>query len=231
MKDHLKYAFPRSLPVMFGYVFLGIAFGIVLENAGFHVLWALGISIFVFAGSLQFVMVPLLAAAVSPLTMAATALFVNFRHVFYGISFVEDFDKMKKAKKPYMIFALSDETYSVLCGCKNEDPEGVHRESWFLISLLDQAYWVIGSVIGALLGQALPFDFTGIDFSMTALFVVILIEQLTNNFRKNWVVAFAAILITTLCLFVFGSDKFLLPALIVTVLITALYQQIGGQKS
>lgn len=138
---------------------------------------------------------------------------------------------MKKAKKPYMIFALSDETYSVLCGCKNEDPEGVHRESWFLISLLDQAYWVIGSVIGALLGQALPFDFTGIDFSMTALFVVILIEQLTNNFRKNWVVAFAAILITTLCLFVFGSDKFLLPALIVTVLITALYQQIGGQKS
>ena len=158
MKKYIKYAFSRTLPVLFGYIFLGIAFGIVLQQAGFNFIWAFCISLFLYAGSMQFVLVPLLASAASPLTVAITTLFVNSRHVFYGLSFIESFKKMKT--QLYMIFSLSDETYSVLCSCKNEDPEEKNRPAWFLINLFDQSYWIIGSVIGALLGQVLPFDFT-----------------------------------------------------------------------
>lgn len=163
MKKYIKYAFSRTLPVLFGYIFLGIAFGIVLQQAGFNFIWAFCISLFLYAGSMQFVLVPLLASAASPLTVAVKTLFVNSRHIFYGLSFIESFKKMKT--QLYMIFSLSDETYSVLCSCKNEDPEEKNRPAWFLINLFDQSYWIIGSVIGALLGQVLPFDFTGIDKS------------------------------------------------------------------
>lgn len=217
MKQNVKYALMKSLPVMAGYIFLGIAFGIVLVEAGFNVWWAILISLFVYAGSLQFVMVPLLAAAVSPWTMAATALFVNFRHVFYGLSFVESFKQMKT--RLYMVWSLTDETYSVLCGCKNEDPEEKNKTVWFLISIFDHSYWITGSVIGALIGQALAFDFTGIDFSMTALFVVILLEQVLSNPQKKSLYAIIGLVVGTIGLLIFGTDKFLLPTLIVVMLI------------
>lgn len=215
MKKKLKYAFPKTVPVLCGYVFLGIAWGIVLEEAGYNYIWAFFISLFVYAGSMQFAMVPLMAAAVSPVTMAVTTLFVNCRHLFYGLSFVESFKKIKQ--KPYMIFGLTDETYSVLCGCKTTDPEEKERDSWFWITLMNQSYWVLGSVLGALLGEFLPFDFTGIDFAMTALFVVILVEQILTNPKKNLIVAVCGILSAGICLFVFGKDDFLLPALLITV--------------
>ncbi len=219
----LRYAFIKSLPVLCGYVFLGIAFGIVLEEAGFNALWALLISVTVFAGSLQFVMVPLLAAAVSPLTMAATAFFVNSRHLFYGLSFIESYKKMKT--RPYMIFSLTDETYSVLCGCKAEDPEETKRPAWFFISLFDHCYWITGSVIGGLLGHALPFDFTGIDFSMTALFVVILLEQMLTGGVRARVVGGSGLAVAFVSLMALGTSKFLLPALIVTALFVYMYGQ------
>ncbi|MCQ2493507.1 MAG: AzlC family ABC transporter permease [Lachnospiraceae bacterium] len=215
MKKNIKYAFPKTLPVMCGYLFLGIAWGIVLEEAGYNYIWAFFISMFVYAGSMQFTMVPLMVAAASPVTMAVTTLFVNSRHLFYGLSFVESFKKIRQ--RPYLIFGLTDETYSVLCGCKNEDPDEKHRESWFWITLMDQCYWIIGSVLGALLGEFLPFDFTGIDFAMTALFVVILLEQLLKKPKMNGAVAGFGALAAVICLFVFGADKFLLPALLITV--------------
>ncbi len=164
---------------MFGYIFLGTAYGIVLNQAGFGPFWALTISGVVYAGSAQFVMVPMMASGASLLTMFITIFFVNSRHLFYGLSFTESFSKIKA--KPYMIFALTDETYSVLCGCRNEDPEEKMRDNWLLIALFDQSYWVLGSVLGAILGQVIPFDLTGIDFSMTALFVVILVDQIRND--------------------------------------------------
>ena len=204
---------------MAGYLFLGTAFGIVLTEAGYNVWWALLMSSLVFAGSMQFVMVPMMVTAVSPLTMTITALFVNSRHLFYGLSFIESFKKMKT--RPYMIFSLTDETYSVLCGCKTEDPEESHRSSWFLISLMDQMYWIIGSVFGSLLGQVLPFDMTGIDFSMTALFVVILIEQVLSMPSRKWFAAICGLIIGVICLLILGSDNFLLPALLITVFLTA----------
>ncbi len=224
----LRTAFLRSLPVMFGYVFLGIAFGILAEEAGLGPGLVLLMSLIVYAGSMQFVMVPLLVSGVSPLTMALTALFVNGRHIFYGISFVESFKKMKQ--KWYMIFALSDETYSVLCGCRNEDPEEKHRDSWFWIALLDQSYWVLGSVAGAFLGAALPVDFTGIDFSMTALFIVILLEQILGNKEGAGQAAAIGLAVGTGSLLIFGASRFLLPALLVSVMILAVRAGAAGRK-
>ena len=220
MKENIKYAFIKSVPVMCGYIFLGIAYGILVSQSGFNALWALGMSLFVYAGSAQFVMVPLMSASASLLTMAVTILFVNCRHLFYGLSFIESFSKLKS--RPYMIFSLTDETYSVLCGCRNEDPGEERRSAWPLIALFDQFYWVLGSVLGALLGQVLPFDMTGIDFAMTALFVVILVDQVRNNIKKGGPCAFCGLLTATICLYIFGSSNFLLPTLIITLILVAL---------
>lgn len=220
----IKYAFIKSLPVMAGYIFLGIAFGIVLSEAGYNYIWAFFMSVFVYAGSLQFAMVPLMAGGVSALVMIMTAFFINARHLFYGLSFTESFDKIKQ--KPYMIFSLTDETYSVLCGCKTEDPDENMRDSWFYIALFDQGYWVLGSVIGAILGKAIPVDFTGIDFSMTALFVVILIERILIDPKKNGVVALISAIIAIVFLILLGVDNFLLPSLIVSVFIVTILSMV-----
>ena len=218
-KEKAAYAFIKSVPVMCGYIFLGIAFGIVLKEAGYGIFTAVCMSTFIYAGSAQFVMVPLMAGGASVVTVAVTILFVNFRHVFYGLSFVDAFSKMKE--KPYMIFALTDETYSVLCGCRNEDMDASHRDSWFMIALFNQLYWVAGSVIGVALGNIIPADLTGIDFSMTALFVVILLEQILKSPGKAGLIAGISMCISVICLFIFGTTNFLLPALLLTVLASA----------
>ena len=220
-KREIGYAFYKTVPVMCGYIFLGIAFGISLGEAGYNWIWALLMSAVVYAGSLQFVMIPLLASNVSVMTMALTALFVNCRHIFYGLSFVESFQKMKQ--KLYMIFTLTDETYSVLCGCKHEDPDENHRDGWFFITLIDHSYWIVGSVIGAWLGNLLPFDFTGIDFSMTALFIVILLEQMLSGKADAKVAAVLGLVVGTGSLLVLGVDNFLLPALLMTVFLLSAY--------
>ncbi|MCF0160097.1 MAG: AzlC family ABC transporter permease, partial [Bacteroidaceae bacterium] len=160
---------------------------------------------------------------VTIITAALTTLLVNARHLFYGISFVDAYRKMKT--RPYMIFSLTDETYSVLCGCKNEDPQETHRDAWFWISILHQSYWILGSVLGALLGQMLPIDFTGIDFAMTALFVVILLEQIWSDPAYATFPAVCGLIMGLVSLIIFGADKFLLPALIVTVLIVTVKTQ------
>lgn len=213
--QNIRYAFIKSIPVMCGYLFLGMAFGILAQTSGFSVIWVLLLSIFVYAGSMQFIIIPMLASCVSPLTMFLTTIFVNSRHLFYGLSFVSSFQKMRS--KIYMIFSLTDETYSVLCACRSMDEQERHRDTWFWISLLDQAYWVIGSVTGALLGKALPVDFTGIDFAMTALFVVILLEQVLGKVRKTKMAAMTGGVISLVCLFAFGTTNFLLPSLVITV--------------
>lgn len=228
MKDRVQYAFRKTVPVMAGYVFLGIAFGISLSEAGYGYQWALLMSVLVYAGSMQFAMIPMMTAGVSPLTMAVTTLFVNGRHLFYGVSFVESFRKLRG--RLYMIFSLTDETYSVLCGCRSEDPEEARRDSWLLISGLDQLYWIAGSVLGGILGEALPIDFSGIDFSMTALFVVILLEQILSNRAQNLRVGVVGLVVATISLLVLGTEHFLLPALIVTVGIVALLTGFGGKE-
>lgn len=212
----VKYAFKKSLPVLFGYLFLGSAFGIMLYDAGYNWVWAAFISLVVYAGSGQFLLVSLLSSGASVPTVAMMTLFLNSRHMFYGLSLIEEF-KAAGWRRFFMIYTLTDETYSVNVSIKTVPLDVDEPRARFLIGELDHLYWILGSVTGALLGQNLPLDFTGIDFSMTALFVVILIDLMTDI--KNKLSAVFGIVCAFVCLMIFGADKFLLPSLILTVMI------------
>ena len=193
-----------------GYVFLGTAFGLLLQRAGYHWLWALGISVFVYAGSLQFVLVGLLTQGVSLLTVGITTLVVNSRHIFYGLSFIESFKKMGKWGI-YMVFSLTDETYALLCGTPFTGSARENMRLKLYISALNQSYWVFGSLMGAFLGDFITFDITGIDFAMTALFTVIVVEQWFSS--KNHIPALVGLVCAVVSLLIFGPEQFLLPAL------------------
>ena len=217
-RAYIGFAFKQSVPVMLGYIFLGIAFGLLLQNAGYSFVWAFLASVVIYAGSMQFVLVNLLTAGAGLFYTALMTLFINGRHIFYGLSFVEKYKKMGKAY-PYMVFSLTDETYSVLCGTKV--PEGMSEDKvFFWISLLDQSYWVLGSVIGALAGRYITFDTTGIDFSMTALFVVIVVEQWRGS--RSHFPALLGAACGVLWLVALGPEQFILPALCSCVLILIL---------
>lgn len=212
------FALKKSLPVLFGYLFLGSAFGIMLYDAGYNWVWAALISLFVYAGSGQFLLVSLLSSAASLPTTIMMTLFINSRHMFYGLSFVEKF-KRGKWRYPFMIYTLTDETYSVNTSI-SVIPAGVDEiHARYLIGLFDHIYWILGSVIGSLAGQIIPIDFTGIDFSMTALFVVIFIDLVRNQKGREKAVGALGIITAVICLIIFGADKFLLPTLITTVAI------------
>ena len=212
MRQTVRFAFYKTIPVLLGYLFLGLAFGLLLQEAGYSFWWALLSSGIVYAGSIQFVLVEFLSGGTSLLTVAVMTLLINSRHAFYGLSFVEKFRKMKTY--PYMIFSLTDETYSLLCSLKV--PEGIdEKKAMFLIALFDQLYWVAGSILGAALGQVLPFDMTGIDFAMTALFVTIFVDQWRE--AKSHLPAIVGLCSAAVCLLIFGGSNFILPSLIITV--------------
>jgi len=215
----LKTAFLATIPVMTGYLVLGMGFGIILDSRGYGVLWSFLMSFLIYAGSMQYLAVDLLTAGASLITAAFTTLMVNARHLFYGISMTEKY-KGLGAKKPYMIFALTDETYSLVVN--DNIPEGVDKKKyWFLVSLLDQFYWVAGSVIGSLIGSLIKFDTTGLDFALTALFVTIFTDQWLST--KNHTSAITGLLATFVCLVIFGSGNFLIPSMIlITVSLTLL---------
>lgn len=202
-----------TIPVMCGYLFLGTAFGATLAQAGFGPVWAMMMSGLIYAGSLQFVMVPLMAAGAGLVTVALTALMVNARHLFYGVSYIERFKKMSALVRPYMIFSLTDETYSVFCGLPESESDGVMLR----VAVYDQFYWVAGSLIGSILASQLPFDLTGIDYSMTALFIVICVERAMNR-ADRLPLAIGAVC-SVLSLMVLGPDAFLAPALTVTAIL------------
>ena len=202
-------AFRDSLPVLAGYVVLGFGFGILLRTRGYGLGWALALSVFIYAGSLQYVGIDLLSGGASFLTAAVTSLLVNARHLFYGISMLDRY-RDGGWRKPYLIFALTDETYSIVCSGEGRDPVYCFR-----LSLLNQVYWVTGSLLGSLAGAALPFDSTGIDFSLTALFVTVVVEQWLSE--KNHTPALIGIGASVICLLIFGPDSFLLPAMGVIV--------------
>ena len=205
-------ALKLTIPVMCGYLFLGAAFGATLAQAGFGPIWALMMSGLVYAGSLQFVMVPLMASGAALGTVALTALMVNMRHLFYGVSYIDRFRRMGLLR-PYMIFSLTDETYSVFCGLAGEESNGV----MLCVALYDHLYWIVGSVVGALLMEQLPVDLTGIDFSMTALFIVICLERVLNKADRLPVAVGGACALVSLL--VLGPDKFLAPALAATAVL------------
>ena len=209
-KRALAAAFPITNPVMVGYLFLGVAFGVLLQKNGYSVFWAILMSAVIYAGSMQFLAINFLTPGVGVLSIIFMTLMVNIRHIFYGLSMLERFRGTGK-KKPYLIFSLTDETFSLLCSA--EPPQGVDRGLfYFFISLLDQVYWVAGSALGGLAGALLSFNTKGIDFAMTALFVVIFVNQWRES--KQHLPALCGLGLTALCLLVFGADNFLLPALL-----------------
>ena len=227
----IKTAFIRSLPVMAGYIVLGIGFGILLKKAGYGVFWSFLMSFTIYAGSMQYVAVSLLTSGASLISAALTTLMVNARHLFYGISMI---DKYKDAgtKKPYLIFALTDETYSLLCG--EDYPVGEDRHWYsFFVSLFNQSYWIAGCVIGSVLGTVITFNTAGIDFSMTALFVTVFVEQWLTT--KNHLPAIAGLLCSVGCLMIFGSDNFLIPAMIAITIVLSLCKNVmdteGGAEN
>lgn len=206
----LRYTFPKTVPVMVGYLFLGAAYGILMKVNGFGLVWTVAVSLFVYAGSLQYAGVSLLAAAVHPLYALAMSLMINARHLFYGLSVLDKYRDIKGCK-PYLIFALTDETFSVICN--EEPPEGMDKASvYFWISFLDQIYWVAGSVLGCLAGSILTFNTEGLDFALTALFVVIFTDQWIT--KKDHRPALTGLLVSAACLAVFGADAFIIPAMV-----------------
>ncbi|MBQ8836140.1 MAG: AzlC family ABC transporter permease [Clostridia bacterium] len=215
MKNNIKKALRDTIPVLSGYIVLGMGFGILAETNGYGVWWTLAMSVFIYAGSMQYLAVDLLTGGVSLISAAITTLMVNARHLFYGISMVDRYKGAGK-KKPYLIFALTDETYSLVCSGNEDMSDGERHGYYMLVSLFNQIYWVTGSVIGALLGQVIPFSTEGIDFALTALFVTVFVEQWKST--KDHVPALVGVGASVLCLLVFGADDFLIPAMVLITL-------------
>ena len=203
-------AFPLTIPVLTGYLFIGMAFGVMIQEKGYNFLWAMLMSLVIYAGSGQYLAVQFFAPGVSLLQIIFMEFMLNIRHIFYGLSLLERFSEMGR-KRLYMIFSLTDETYSLFFITKT--PEGVDEDKFlFSIALLDQSYWIIGSGLGALLGSAIPFNTTGIDFAMTALFTVIMVEQWME--KRNRPSVIIGLVCGLFCLLIFGPEDFILPTML-----------------
>lgn len=218
-----KYAFNQSLPVMAGYLVLRMGFGILLKTKGYGVVWAFFMSLFIYAGSMQYVTINLLAGGATLLSAALVTFMVNARHLFYGISMIERY-RNTSPYKPYLIFGLTDETYSLVCS--GDVPEGVDEKKYFFwLTLLNQCYWIIGSVVGSLIGSLITFNTAGIEFSMTALFLVVFVDQWKSV--KNHTSAVVGVGTSVVCLLVFGAENFLIPTMIaITVILTILRKKL-----
>lgn len=210
-----KKAFKDTLPVMAGYLVLGIGFGIIMTTSGYSPVWSLIMSLFIYAGSMQYAGIGLLTGGASLITVALTTLMVNARHLFYGISMVDKYKKTGKVK-PYLIYGLTDETYALAVAANNDTEKEVDITSqnkyFFLITVMDHFYWVTGSMIGALLGTIITFDTTGIDFALTALFITIFTDQWLKT--KKHLPAIIGVAASVLSLIIFGQQSFLIPSMI-----------------
>ena len=213
----LRAAFPATLPVLTGYACLGMAYGLLMEANGYGPFWSALMSAIGFGGSMQYVAISLLVTAFDPLQAFLLAIMVNARHMFYGLSMLDRYKGMGRVR-PFLIYVLSDETFSLVSTL--EPPEGVaRRDFYFWISLLDYGYWIAATALGGLLGSVLTFDTTGLDFALTALFVVLFLEQWKKP--ENRFAGVAGILCAAVSLAVFGADKMVVAAmaLILTVLL------------
>jgi len=214
-------AFPLTLPVMAGFLFLGIAYGVLMHSMGLGAFWTFLTSFLVFAGSMQYVALTLFAASFNPIYALAVTLMVNARHIFYGLSMLE---RIKDAGcfKPYVVFALCDETFSILCSA--DIPDEVDRGFFmFFVAFLNRWYWIIGSVSGALIGNLITFSTQGLDFTLTAMFIVIFLNQwMKPQNRRSSLVGVGCSL---LCLVLFGSDRFIIPAMVMILGVFAFFHK------
>lgn len=206
----LAAAFPYTIPILTGFLFLGFSYGMLMHAAGFPLYFPTLTSLTIFAGSMEFLTVNLLLAPFQPLQVLALTLMVNARHLFYGLAMLETY-KGTGFKKLYLIFGMCDESFSI--NCTVQPPDGVDR-SWFyfFVTLLDQSYWVLGATLGSLFGALLPVSTEGLDFVMTAMFMVIFMEQWRKDRRHTS--EFLGLGLSALCLLLFGADGFMLPAMV-----------------
>ena len=220
-KSILKKAFTATLPIMAGYLVLGLGFGIILKSKGYGAIWAFAMSTVIYAGSMQYLAIDLICGGAGLLTTALTTLMVNARHLFYGISMVEKYKNAGKAK-PYLIYALSDETYSLVCVDMDME-EGERNKYCLFVTALDQFYWVLGSMLGSLLGAVIKFSTEGIDFALTALFVTVFVEQWLST--KDHAAAMVGVAASVICLVIFGSGSFLIPSMVAITLALTLMRK------
>lgn len=217
-------AFKNSIPVMAGYIVTGAGFGILLASHGYGPLWAAFMVIVMFAGSMQFVAVDLMVSGASLVTSALMTFMVNVRHVFYAISMVSHYRDIKGGIKAYLAYGLTDETYALVCELNL--PEDVDKTKYcFFLTLMNECYWFTGCVVGDVIGVSVDFDFTGIDFAMTAMFVAIATEQWCKN--KNHWAAITGLVVSVACLLVFGPDKFLIPTMILITVCLEIERRTG----
>lgn len=226
----LKAAFPHTIPIMTGFLFLGASYGIYMNVSGFEFWYPIITSMLIFAGSVEFVTVNLLLGAFNPLQAFLLALMINARHIFYGISMLDKY-RGTGLKKFYLIYGMCDESFSVNYTAKI--PEDVDK-GWFMffVNLLNQIYWVAGATIGGILGGVIAFNTNGIEFVMTAMFVVIFLEQWLKE--KNHIPSILGLVISVVCLILFGADKFIIPSMAAMLIILTLLRKVldkGDVKS
>lgn len=224
-KQTIKAAFSKSLPILFSYIFVAMAYGIMMEEAGFGWYISLLVSFTVYTGAFQFVLITFLSSGASLLTVTLTALLMNSRQTFYSLTFLPEFNELALPRRLYMIHTMTDETYAVNCSLSPELPN--RKGVMLLVALFSRCYWMLGAVAGGILGQLLPFELTGIDFCMTALFVTICIDQWEKTAVHTPALLGFGIGIAALLLF--GQQGFMLPALLITSALLLLMNK-GGTK-
>ncbi len=218
----LKAAFPHTIPIMTGFLFLGASYGIYMNVSGFEFWYPMITSMLIFAGSVEFVTVNLLLGAFNPLQAFLLALMINARHIFYGISMLDKY-RGTGLKKFYLIYGMCDESFSV--NYTAEIPEDVDK-GWFMffVNLLNQIYWVAGATIGGILGGVIAFNTNGIEFVMTAMFVVIFLEQWLKE--KNHIPSILGLVISVVCLILFGADRFIIPSMAAMLIMLTLLRKV-----
>lgn len=226
-REDLKFAFIKSVPIMFSYIMIGIAYGILMNQAGFNAFWPFLISLTVYTGAFQFVLVPFLASGADLATVVITCAALGSRQLFYGVSFIEQFKKMGK-RYLYMVFSVTDETYGIYTS--TEFPEKVNKEnSMFAIAIMCHSYWIIGSVLGAVIGMLIPFSLDGIDFAMTSLFTTMFIDQWRQV--KDHKPAIIGAISSIAFLIILGPAKFMLPSLVFTTGLLIFLNAKGGKEN
>lgn len=206
----LRAAFPMTIPIMTGFLFLGMTYGIYMNVSGFSFVYPMLMSMIIFAGSVEFITVNLLLGAFNPLQAFMIALMVNARHLFYGLSMLDRFRGLGR-KRWYLIYGMCDETFSI--NYTAHIPEGVDK-GWFMVfvTLLNQIYWVTGATLGGLCGSLITFNTKGLGFVMTAMFTVIFVEQWLND--RDHTGAYVGVAVSVVCLILFGADDFIIPAML-----------------
>ena len=217
----LKAAFPHTIPILAGFLFLGMTYGIYMNVLGFSFIYPLIMSITIFAGSMEFVAAEFLLGAFDPLKAFLMTLMINARHLFYGISMLDKY-RGTGMKKPYLIFGMCDESFSI--NCTAEIPEDVDK-GWFMffVTLLNHFYWFSGATLGGIFGSLIHFNTEGLDFVMTAMFVVIFMEQWLKE--KNHTSSILGLGISLLCLIAFGADNFIIPAMLALLVVLTLMRR------